>query len=53
MLAAIQSPSVKRSLLKTLRGLMRFAVPIMRKDDPTSKIPGDQVAKEQGASHLD
>jgi integrase len=48
MLAAIQSPSVKRSLLKTLRGLMRFAVPIMRKDDPTSEIPGIKLPKSKG-----
>lgn len=48
MLAAIQSPSAKRSLLKTLRGLMRFAVPIMRKDDPTEDIAGIKLPKSKG-----
>jgi integrase/recombinase XerD len=48
MLAAIQSPSAKRSLLKTPRGLMRFAVPIMRKDDPTEDIAGIKLPKSKG-----
>jgi len=48
ILAAIQSPSAKRSLLKTMRGLMRFAVPLMRKDDPTEGIPGIKLPKTKG-----
>jgi integrase len=48
MLAAIQSPSARRSFLKTLRGLMRFAVPIMRKDDPTEDVPSVKLPKSKG-----
>jgi integrase len=48
MLVAIQSLSARRSLLKTLRALMRFAVPIMRKDDPTEDIPGVKLPKSKG-----
>src|SRR6185437_2995034 len=46
--AAIRSPSARRSLLKTLRGLMKFAVPIMRKDDPTADVPGIKLPKSKG-----
>ena len=53
MLAAIQKPSAKRSWLKTIRGLMRAAVPTMRRDDPTEGIRWHQVAQEQGPSHLE
>ena len=48
MLAAIQKPSAKRSWLKTIRGLMRAAVPTMRKDDPTDRIPGIKLPKSRG-----
>ena len=48
MLAAIQKPSAKRSWLKTIRGLMRAAVPTMRKDDPTDTIPGIKLPKSKG-----
>ena len=48
MLAAIQKPSAKRSWLKTIRGLMRAAVPTMRKDDPTDTIPGIKMPRTKG-----
>jgi integrase len=48
MLAAIERPSNKRSWLKTIRGLMRFAVPLMRKDDPTEGIPTVKLPKTKG-----
>jgi hypothetical protein len=48
MLAAVRSPSARRSLLKTLRGLMKFAVPIMRKDDPTADVPRIKLPKSKG-----
>ena len=48
MLAAIQKPSVKRSWLKTIRGLMRAAVPTMRRDDPTEGIAGIKMPKTKG-----
>jgi len=48
MLAAVEKLSAKRSWLKTIRGLMRFAVPIMRKDDPTEGIPGVKLPKTKG-----
>ncbi len=48
MLAAIERPSNKRSWLKTIRGLMRFAIPLMRKDDPTEGIPTVKLPKTKG-----
>ena len=48
MLAAIERPSNKRSWLKAIRGLMRFAVPLMRKDDPTVGIPTVKLPKTKG-----
>ena len=48
MLAAIQKPSAKRSWLKTIRGLMRAAVPTMRRDDPTEGIAGIKMPKTKG-----
>ena len=48
MLAVIQKPSAKRSWLKTIRGLMRAAVPTMRKDDPTDTIPGIKLPRSKG-----
>jgi integrase len=48
MLGAIVKPSAKRQWLKTIRGIMRFAVPAMRKDDPTEGIPGIKLPKSKG-----
>jgi integrase len=48
MLAAIEKPSSKRNWLKTIRGLMRFAVPVMRKDNPTEGIPSVKLPKTRG-----
>src|SRR5262249_54453298 len=38
MLAEITRPTAKRSWLKAIRGLLKHAVPTMRKDDPTEGI---------------
>src|SRR5262249_47931717 len=35
ILGAISKPSAKRHWLKAIRGLLRSAIPTMRKDDPT------------------
>src|SRR5260370_41086344 len=48
MLGAVGRPSVKRHWLKAIRGLMRAAVPSMRKDDPTEGIPGIKLPKSKG-----
>ena len=48
MLASIRKPSAKRHWLKAIRGLMRVAVPTMRKDDPTEGIPGIKLPKSKG-----
>jgi integrase len=48
MLAAIERPSNKRSWIKAIRGLMRFAVPLMRKNDPTEGIPTVKLPKTKG-----
>ena len=48
MLATIGKPSAKRHWLKAIRGLMRAAVPTMRKDDPTGGIPGSKLPKSKG-----
>jgi len=48
MLKAIEKPSAKRHWLKTIRGLMRAAVPTMRKDDPTEGIAGIKMPKTKG-----
>jgi hypothetical protein len=48
MLADASSLSARRSLLKTLRGMLRFAVPLMRKDDPTEGIAGVKLPKSKG-----
>ena len=48
MLAAIGKPSAKRHWLKAIRGLMRVAVPTMRKDDPTEGIAGIKLPKSKG-----
>jgi integrase len=48
MLAAITKPSAKRHWLKAIRGLLRSAVPSMRKDDPTEGIAGIKLPKSKG-----
>src|SRR2546430_1072627 len=48
MLAAIGKPTAKRQWLKAIRGLMRAAVPSMRKDDPTKRIAGVKLPKSKG-----
>jgi integrase len=48
MMAAIGNPSAKRHWLKSIRGLMRVAVPTMRKEDPTEGIPGIKLPKSKG-----
>ena len=48
MLAAIERPSAKRHWLKAIRGLLRSAVPTMRKDDPTEGIASIKLPKSNG-----
>jgi integrase len=48
MLGEIEKPSAKRHLLKAIRGLMKSAVPTMRKDDPTAGIAGIKLPKTKG-----
>jgi integrase len=48
MLAYISKPTGKRHWLKAIRGLMRFAVPTMRKDDPTEGISPIKLPKSKG-----
>ena len=48
MLATIGKPSAKRHWLKAIRGLLRSAVPTMRKDDPTEGIPTVKLPKSKG-----
>jgi integrase len=48
MLAAIERPSAKRRWLKAIRGLLRSAVPTMRRDDPTEGIAGIKMPKTTG-----
>jgi integrase len=48
MLAAIKTPSAKRHWLKAIRGLLRTAIPSMRRDDPTEGIAGIKMPKTKG-----
>jgi integrase len=48
MLGAIGKPSAKRHWLKAIRGLLRFAVPGMRRDDPTEGIANIKLPKSKG-----
>jgi integrase len=48
ILAAIEKPSAKRHWLKAIRGLMKSAVPALRKDDPTEGITGIKLPKSKG-----
>jgi integrase len=48
MLGAIGKPSAKRHWLKAIRGLLRSAVPGMRRDDPTEGIANIKLPKSKG-----
>src|SRR5262249_19775089 len=48
MLAEIGKASAKRHWLKAIRGLLRFAVPTMLKDDPTEGIANVKMPKTKG-----
>jgi integrase len=48
MLVDIRKPSAKRHWLKSIRGLLRFAVPTMLKVDPTAGIAGIKMPKSKG-----
>jgi len=48
MLDAIGKPSAKRHWLRAIRGLLRSAVPSMRRDDPTAGIAGIKMPKTKG-----
>jgi hypothetical protein len=48
MLAEIEKPSAKRHWLKAIRGLMKSAVPSMRKDNPADGIAGIKLPKSKG-----
>jgi integrase len=48
MLAEIKKLSAKRHWLKAIRGLMKSAVPTMRKDDPTAGIASIKLPKSKG-----
>jgi integrase len=48
MLAAIGKPSARRHWLKAIRGLLRSAIPSMRKDDPTEGIATIKLPKSKG-----
>jgi hypothetical protein len=48
MLAAIEKPSAKRHWLKAIRGLLRSAIPSMRRDDPTENIATPKLPKSKG-----
>ena len=48
MLVGIERPSAKRNWLKAIRGLLRSAIPTMRKDDPTEDIGTIRLPKSKG-----
>jgi integrase len=48
MLCEITRPTAKRSWLKAIRGLLKHAVPTMRKDDPTEGIASIKLPKTKG-----
>ncbi len=48
MLAEISNLYARRHWLKAIKGLMKFAVPIMRKDDPAAGIPSVKLPKSKG-----
>jgi integrase len=48
MLSEIAKPSTKRHWLKTIKGLLRFAIPTMLKADPSEGIPNIKLPKSKG-----
>jgi hypothetical protein len=48
LMAAIPNVYARRHWLKAIRGLMKAAVPSMRKDDPTTGIAGVKLPKSKG-----
>src|SRR5262249_51190097 len=48
MLAEITRPTAKRSWLKAIRGMLKHAVPTMRKDDPTEDSASIKLLKTKG-----
>jgi integrase len=48
MLSEIRKATAKRHWLKSIRGLLRFAVPTMLKIDPTAGIAGIKMPKSKG-----
>jgi integrase len=48
ILNTIEKPTAKRHWLKAIRGLVRSAVPSMRKDDPTEDIASIKLPKTKG-----
>jgi integrase len=48
MLSEVGKPTTKRNWLKAIRGLLRSAIPSMRKDDPTAGIAGIKLPKSKG-----
>ena len=48
MLGVISKPSAKRHWLKAIRGLLRSAIPAVRKDDPTRDIESIKMPKSKG-----
>jgi len=48
MLDKIEKPTAKRNWFKAIRGLMKAAVPSMRKDDPTEGILMPKLPKSKG-----
>jgi integrase len=48
MLTTIERPAAKRNWLKAIRGLLRSAIPSMRKDDPTEGIASIKLPASKG-----
>jgi site-specific recombinase XerD len=48
IMADIPKLSARRHWLKAIKGLMKFAVPLMRKDDPAAGIPSVKMPKSKG-----
>jgi integrase len=48
MLSTITKPTTKRHWLKAIRGLLRCAIPSMRKDDPTADIASIKLPPSKG-----
>lgn len=57
MLAEIRKPSIRRQWLKTIRGLLRFAIPTMLTNDPTEgmkvKLPRTKGRHSWSDSEID